>query len=290
MKTRLLLSIAVLMTVVITAQARTYLIYFDNEAVRVTDENKDNLTTLLTDAGLLTAGTVTLSTNGEVLKLTLNGAKLQALNGGYNTTLAIGEDLTLELIGENEIVYDLDKTYGDALWCGSDKKVTLTGSGTLTCKAPASSMHDGVFINKGATLLIDGNATLIAIGRSTGVYGDENGKLVINYGTLKASCADQWGRNQIEVLSGIQLGEGVTITQPAGACFSDGGISIVNADGSIIPRDTEIIITGGKASGIASTTASAQNSGRRYNLQGQRVGKEYRGIVVENGRKRVRKM
>lgn len=291
MKKRLLLSIAVLMTAVITAQAEDYPIYFDNEVVRVTDANKDNLTTLLTDAGLLTAGTVTFSTDGSTPKLTLNGAKLKALNGNYYTTLAIGGSMSLilELVGENEILYDVDKTWGNPLSCGVDTKVTLTGSGSLTCKAVSGIRHIGTFIKEGATLVIDGNATLISIGYDQGVLGDTNAKLIINYGTLKASGAYDGGRGQIEVRGGIQLGEGVSVTQPAGARISDDGIWVLNADGSRIPTSTEVVITGGSPSGIVGTTVSAQHDGTRYNLQGQRVGEEYRGVVIENGHKRIAK-
>ena len=181
MKKRLLLSIAVLMAAVITAQAEDYPIYFDNDVVRVTDANKDNLTTLLTDAGLLTAGTVTFSTDGSTPKLTLNGAKLKALNGGYYTTLAIGGSMSLilELVGENEILYDVDKTWGYPLECGVDTKVTLTGSGSLTCKAVSGILHIATYLKEGATLVIDGNATLISIGYNQGVYG--NSSLKIQY-------------------------------------------------------------------------------------------------------------
>lgn len=289
MKKRLLLSIAVLMTAVITAQAEDYPIYFDNDVVRVTDANKDNLTTLLTDAGLLTAGTVTFSTDGSTPKLTLNGAKLKALNGGYYTTLAIGGSMSLilELVGENEILYDVDKIWGYPLECGDNTKVTLTGSGSLTCKAVGGILHRATHLKEGATLVIDGNATLISIGYNQGVAGDTNAKLVINYGTLKASGAYDGGRGQIEMRGGIQLGEGVSVTQPAGARISDDGIWVVNADGSAIPTSTEVVITGGSPSGIVGTTVSAQHDGTRYNLQGQRVGEEYRGVVIENGRKRV---
>ena len=291
MKKRLLLSIAVLMAAVITAQAEDYPIYFDNDVVRVTDANKDNLTTLLTDAGLLTAGTVTFSTDGSTPKLTLNGAKLKALNGGYYTTLAIGGSMSLilELVGENEILYDVDKTWGYPLECGVDTKVTLTGSGSLTCKAVSSPLHRATHLKEGATLVIDGNATLISIGYNQGVAGDTNAKLVINYGTLKASGAYDGGRGQIEMRGGIQLGEGVSVTQPAGARISDDGIWVVNADGSDIPTSTEVVITGGSPSGIVGTTVSAQHDGTRYNLQGQRVGEEYRGVVIENGHKRIAK-
>lgn len=292
MKKRLLLSIAVLMAVVITAQAEDYLIYFDNGAVRVSDANKDNLTTLLTDAGLLTAGTVAFSTDGSTPKLTLNGAKLKALNGSYYTTLAIGGgmSLILELVGENEILYDVNKTWGYPIECGDNTKVTLTGSGSLTCKSVSSPLHIATFLKEGATLIIDGNATLISNGYNQGVYGESNAKLIINYGTLRASGAYNGGRGQIEVRGGIQLGEGVSITQPAGARLSDDGIWVVNADDYSFPTSTEVVITGGSPSGIASTTVSAQRDGTRYNLQGQRVDKEYRGIVIENGHKRIAKI
>lgn len=41
--------------------------------------------------------------------------------------------------------------------------------------------------------------------------------------------------------------------------------------------------------GISSTPAISNSAGEAYNLQGQRVGRSYKGIVVENGRKSVKK-
>ncbi|MBR6141996.1 MAG: M6 family metalloprotease domain-containing protein [Bacteroidaceae bacterium] len=41
--------------------------------------------------------------------------------------------------------------------------------------------------------------------------------------------------------------------------------------------------------GISSTPAISKSEGEAYNLQGQRVGRGYKGIVVENGRKSVKK-
>ena len=41
--------------------------------------------------------------------------------------------------------------------------------------------------------------------------------------------------------------------------------------------------------GISSTPAISKSAGEAYNLQGQRVGRSYKGIVVENGRKSVKK-
>ncbi len=45
----------------------------------------------------------------------------------------------------------------------------------------------------------------------------------------------------------------------------------------------------GEPTGISLTEISADKQSARYNLSGQRVGSNYRGIVVENGRKRLMK-
>lgn len=45
----------------------------------------------------------------------------------------------------------------------------------------------------------------------------------------------------------------------------------------------------GEPTGISLTEVSADKQSARYNLSGQRVGSNYRGIVVENGRKRLMK-
>ena len=45
----------------------------------------------------------------------------------------------------------------------------------------------------------------------------------------------------------------------------------------------------GELTGISLTEVSAEKQSARYNLSGQRVGSNYRGIVVENGRKRLMK-
>ena len=287
MKNRILLFVVALMAAFMTVQAEDYRVYFDNQAVQVTDANKDNLTAVLTEAGLLTAGTVTFSADGSTRKLTLSGAKLKTLDGSWYSMLRISEDLTLEVVGENEILFDVKTGWGYPLYCGSNTKVTLTGSGSLTCRTLLSSLFIGTYICEGATLVIDGNATLVTTGAQHGIYGDTGGKLFVNFGTLKASCYNQWGRADIEVLGGIQLADGVSITQPAGARISDGGVLVVYADGAPIPTNVEVVITGGSASGIATPITSPQDSGGRYNLQGQRVDEAYRGVVIENGRKRV---
>ena len=287
MKKRILLSVATLMATVFATMAEDYQVYFDNGAVQVSDENKDNLTSLLADAGLLTAGSVTFSADGSTRKLTLNGAKLKSLNGSWYTTLSVGEDLMLELVGENEIVFNVDRSWGYALYCSSDTRVTLTGSGSLTCTSILGALHIGTYLRENATLVIDGNATLITKGTSGGIYGENGAKLVVNYGTLKASCRDEWGRADIEVRGGIQLAEGVSITQPAGAKVSDGGMFVVNADDSDIPTNVEVVITGGSASGIDVTTVAGPDAAVRCDLTGRRVDGRHRGIVVEDGHKRV---
>ena len=50
-----------------------------------------------------------------------------------------------------------------------------------------------------------------------------------------------------------------------------------------------LVIGTDPAAGISTVKAEKAGSGIIYNLAGQRVGKEYKGLVIKNGRKLVNK-
>ena len=55
-----------------------------------------------------------------------------------------------------------------------------------------------------------------------------------------------------------------------------------------VATGSSIAILNGEVSGIASVNTAAAD-GQAYTLSGQRVGQEYRGIVISNGKKLLRK-
>jgi len=78
---------------------------------------------------------------------------------------------------------------------------------------------------------------------------------------------------------GITL-EDCSITLPEGGFVSEG--NIINSEGVVA---TEVIIVADLVDAIDGLAADRRASDARYNLSGQRVGRDYRGIVIENGKK-----
>ena len=67
---------------------------------------------------------------------------------------------------------------------------------------------------------------------------------------------------------------------PGAAVISAETISAQGISASFIPFET--------VSGITSVNAASNANGASYNLQGQKVGSSYKGIIVKNGHKYVK--
>lgn len=95
-------------------------------------------------------------------------------------------------------------------------------------------------------------------------------------------------------LKDLVLEDGLQIVRPSGAYFANNNVR--DASGTVIcgpwvfiMGDTSITTGLNEASPLENGQAESDNGQRdeRYNLSGQRVGKDYKGIVIQNGKKVV---
>lgn len=276
MKTRLLTVMLVLTALVTMAKAEEIEIC----GLTITEEiaAQGNLVPTLNSMENVTAtGNITydfakqtLLLENATIETDIHKPVIHPLGGKY--TIVVKGMNTLSTTSVNPPYQVIDMSY-------SSDDVTITGEsdGELTLY---SKNWYGIKLTRG--LLTIENITLNAnVGNGSGqgicYNNDKGGSLVLKNVNMKV--------RSIYRLAGIELID-CAIVEPAGASilYDEGFKSYyvgVNNDWAF-----DIVISNG-TTGI-STTASAQNSGRRYNLQGQRVGKEYCGIVVENGRKTMK--
>ena len=64
---------------------------------------------------------------------------------------------------------------------------------------------------------------------------------------------------------------------------------VVEGTDSEAPKDAFTIYTAGGSDGIANVAAAKAQNARMFNLAGQEVGKNFKGIVVVNGKKFMNK-
>ena len=87
-------------------------------------------------------------------------------------------------------------------------------------------------------------------------------------------------------LPSLTLEDGLIIGVPAGAYFDNRTNHIVKADGEAVTDQWVTICSQDYIDGIESLTpARSEGKDLLYNLSGQKVGKNYKGIIIMNGRK-----
>ena len=193
--------------------------------------------------GILTAGTVALTSGTDLnnLTLTLNNAKLQSES---NDCIKNTATLNLVVEGSNEVT----STSSISAGLYNTGTITFTGSGQLKVKGY------NIGISTTGTIILSG-PTVEVSARTTSVYGTESSVLKILGGTLIAAGAE---RSTIEVGS-LELGPGVVISQPAGAWW-DASNHILSIDEGYGIR-TQVTITGNAVANdlkFASATASTK--------------------------------
>ena len=211
--------------------------YFDLYigGLQVTRTNAKNLTSVLTEEGILTGGTVDFSASGKAMTLTLNDAKIASENSAaiYNAggTLNIVVNGECEAKGPNSIRSGFSNKVGST--------TTVRGMGSLTFSGRQGVEDSG-------TLIIDG-ATLVCNGQSIGYYGlEENSKLIIRNGTLKASVPLS-GRGAFETDGQLEMSANAAIVEPKGAYLKDG--VILDAQGYEVKNQVVITTATGDANG-----------------------------------------
>lgn len=214
------------------------------------------------------------------------------------------DKITIRLVGESNFTR---KAYGIYI-SESVKSVTIESEdGTGSLKIDSGSEEALIYINseKGALLTIR-NCTLDVSGKY-GMEGYCNGSdsetvdLVIDNATVKAKGSEYevWGlphhHGSIVNFRTFTLNN-CYISQPAGAVYGYDddhenayGIYTIDSDGKPWITAEQVVILPGIPEGIASPVASGYGDGQTYNLAGQRVNENAKGILIRNHRKFIAK-
>lgn len=199
-----------------------------------------------------------VSWNAATKTLTLDNAKIE--NGtGYYTLLVSGLNITIKLIGSN----DINATSMDAIRL-INSKTTITGSGTLKVNAGFNSVylhHDATLTIDGCTVDIDGKLQ----GWSLGDGEDKNNHLVVKNATLKATS--------VRRLSSITL-TACKMQSPDGGKIGEDefGKFVATADGSearnvvIVPDNSTSIVRTNVKNGCEAKTIYSMDGHLRSTL------------------------
>ncbi|MBP5346258.1 MAG: hypothetical protein J6Y99_08595, partial [Bacteroidales bacterium] len=211
----------------------------------------------------------TMSFDSETKTLNMKDVTIKDYPNAY--TIQITEAVTINQEGNNELSTSRDNK--NVIFTEAD--LTITGEGTLTlkhtgnensyptalyCKYDNSPMH---------TLTIE--KTNINIEDVCGLWttGNVQSKLVINESNVKAKKIETW--REIELIN-------CSIAQPSGAYMIENWCSIMcNGDYA-----TDIVIVPTETTRLQSVKTN--NIGQKaYNLNGQAVKRNQKGIVLMNG-------
>ena len=190
-------------------------------------------------------------------------------------------DLIIEVT--NDAV--LEQTTSNRVVVLNGGSVTIKGAGKLTLKTTGSY---GIELSNGASLIIDNmNLDIEAFGGI--VCMTDDGKLTVKKSNINITCTSSNPQNSPAAIYGIGSGiklEGCSVTAPEGAYIE--WSQAYNTDYSLASSLT-ITKDSGISTGIDNGLRDSVNGQRDgwYNLSGQRVGKDYKGIVIHNGKKVV---
>lgn len=164
----------------------------------------------------------------------------------------------------------LESKQSAAIICG--QSATISGAGKLTLK---STDDCGLYaVNSiNCTLTIE-NVTLEAEGK-WGLAGyPKNEHLVIRNANVHAKGTT----GAITDWTSITL-DGCHLVQPEGGSITNK--DILDADGNVAK---EVVIERDVPDGVEGVVSSRQEDKARYNLSGQKVGNDFKGIVIEKGK------
>ena len=220
-------------------------------------------------------------------KLVLENATLEwndALYGLYNHDTGQA-GLTIKVIGDCSII----KKNHIALELDVATNTYIVGGGTL--KIYSSDYH-AIRTWAVTNLTIKDNTTVIAKSDTDyGLYDEDGARIEIKDGGVFAV----YGKNEpITYENAPILGEGIALRYPVDAYI--GNYYVYNADGTKVQGDWVVIgpdnqTTQDFITGVDNVNADDnlnQNKGV-YNLSGQKVGEGYKGIVIKDGKKIIKK-
>jgi hypothetical protein len=250
-------------TTVIIGKSMGYGIY-----IAGTEVNDTNLSDVLGDEG-------SVSYNPETRTLTLNNANIDG--GTDNYGIFAYTPFTLKVEGQNE----LKGIYG--LYITEQTTISSILTGSLRCQGETGiySSAPGITIDGGVNVIAEGT-----IGFGMGKKNASAGGITIRG---EETIVNMKGAEAPYNLPSLTLEDGLIIGVPAGAYFDNRTNHIVKADGEAVTDQWVTICSQDYIDGIESLTPTLSEGEGTYNLAGQKVGKDYKGIVIQGGKKYLRK-
>jgi hypothetical protein len=175
--------------------------------------------------------------------------------------------LSIKLVGENILTGAEDGIRFSTL-----EPSTIEGPGTLQVSGGVGIRGDKFTICGGANVTVEGTSRWAIFGQLT-VSGEET---VV---AMKSAESAYYG-------SSLTLEDDLIIGIPQGAYFKYG--SIVDADGSPVKGQWVIIAQQDYITGAEHIPGLVQKEENIYNVAGQRVSKDYKGIIISNGKKLIK--
>ena len=210
-------------------------------------------------------GNGTVSFDPETSTLTLNNANIKTIASTYGIYSDYIDHLNIKLVGENSISSDTGLMV---------KNATIEGPGSLSVKGQATGIR-----HKNSLTIADG-ANVSAEGELS--YGISGYYLTISGAETIVTMK---GKNGAYNGLSLTLEDGLILGLPEGAYFKDSSDGIVDADGNTIADEWVVIANQDFIDEIKTPSISTVNREDAYNLAGQKVGRNYKGIVIVGGKK-----
>ena len=251
--------------------------YFKVADIRITDYNKSDV-----------LGDGTVSYDPETNTLTLNGADIEAEGEGLSTQI---DEVIIKLEGENSI--EAPEGYG----IYSDASFTITGPGSLSVTSKFVALNGSFVIEGGAKVTADSQTrSALWSFEPLAVSGSET--VVMLKGAKGA--VEIYGADSEEAV--LSLSDGLVLGLPEGAHCGIVDVLvdeeedmwipygyILDANDNNITDEWIIIASEDYITGIKDLKDSKDLNDSTYNLAGQKVGKDYKGIVIQGSKKLLKK-
>lgn len=213
-------------------------------------------------------GTVNYDSETGVLSLT----NVDIDGGTDNYGIFAYVPFTMTLTGENTV----KGTHGLYL----TDQTTVNGTGSLYC------VGDMGIYSSGPGITIEGGIHVKAEGTTAFGMGKKNtsaGGITVRG---KETIVEMRGTQGTYDFNDLTLEDDLIIGIPQGAYFKYG--SIVDADGSPVKGQWVIIAQQDYITGAEHIPGLVLKEGNIYNVAGQRVSKDYKGIIISNGKKLIK--
>ena len=236
-------------------------------------------------------GDGTVSFDPETNTLTLMNANITpAENDGISSALT---DLQIRLIGQNYIAPEYYYACMDMQGTGTKGTIVFYGGGSLELKSPSvafKTQHDLVLTDGVKVSAESMNYSAIAGEGTSGGGGATILPSITMSGEETVLMAKSGDRSHGSLVSfyTLTLNDGLTIGLPEGATFSSVR-GIINADGTLVANEWVVIASQDFIDVIQTPSSSPSKGEGIYNLAGQKVGDDYKGIVIIDGKKFLRK-